>query len=250
VQNIDERKQNPVLGAGLYRAAVAVFLVLLGLIALLATLDRLLHPQSLLVRNVHFEGEFRRVTHAELAGAVRDAVNANFLLLDLQAVKRRVEQLPWVYRADVRRWWPRDVYVQFEEQLIVARWADHGWVNHAGETVQLPNAEFPSDMPRLVGPEGTSAQVLEQYRQLAPLLGAYGLVLKNVTLTPRRTWELDLTNGIRLVLDSRDSRRKIERFTRVYGQQLAAQVTNIRQVDLRYANGFAVRWRTGANNEG
>jgi cell division protein FtsQ len=229
---------------------VAVFVALLGLIALLATLDWLLHPQGLRVRNVRFEGEFRRVTHAELARAVRDVVDVNFLLLDLEAVKRKVEALPWVYRADIRRWWPRDVYVQFEEQKIVARWGDRGWVNHAGEAVRLPDAEFPADMPRLDGPEGTSAQVLEQYQQLAPLLGAHGLVPGSVTLTPRRTWELDLTNGIKLVLDGRDIRRKVEQFARVYTQQLASQAANIRQVDLRYANGFAVRWRNGANNEG
>jgi cell division protein FtsQ len=227
-----------------------VFVALLGLIALLATLDWLLHPQALRVRNVRFEGEFRRVTHAELAHAVRDVVNVNFLLLDLEAVKRRVEQLPWVHRADVRRWWPRDVYVQFEEQMIVARWGDGGWVNHAGEAVKLPNAEFPPDMPRLDGPDGTTPQVLDQYQQLSPLLGAHGLVLNSVTLTPRRTWELDLTNGIKLVLDSRDIRRKVEQFASVYSQLLASQAANIRQVDLRYANGFAVRWRASTNNEG
>lgn len=247
---IEERKPNPVLGAGLYRAAVTVFAALLSLIALLAALDWLLHPQVLPVRNVRFEGEFRRVTHAELAQAVRDVVNVNFLLLDLETVKRRVEQLPWVHRADVRRWWPRDVYVQFEEQKIVARWGDSAWANHAGEAVKLPNAGFPPDMPRFDGPDGTTSQVLEQYQQLAPLLGAHGLVPKSVTLTPRRTWELDLSNGIKLVLDSRDTRRKIEQFVRVYSQQLAPQAANIRQVDLRYANGFAVRWRASTNNEG
>lgn len=250
VWRADGREPGAVSGLGLYRAAVTLFVALLGLIALLATLDWLLHPQGLLVRNVRFEGEFRRVTHAELAHAVRDVVNVNFLMLDLEAVKRRVEQLPWVYRADVRRWWPRDVYVQFEEQKIVARWGEQAWVNHAGETVRLPNAEFPDDMPRLAGPDGTSAQVLEQYQQLAPVLGAHGLVPRSVTLTPRRSWELDLTNGIKLVLDSRDIRRKVEQFARVYGQQLAPQAASIRQVDLRYANGFAVRWRTGTNNEG
>jgi cell division protein FtsQ len=246
----DDRKPNPALGAGLYRAAVAVFAGVLVLIVLLTSLDWLMHPRSLTVRNVRFEGEFRHVSHAELTDAVRELVGGNFLLLDLDSIRRRVEQLPWVHRADVRRLWPRDVSVQFEEQKVVARWRDQAWVNHAGEAVRLPNAGFPEDMPELAGPDGTSAQMLEQYQRLAPILGSHGLVLKRLVLTPRRTWEIELTNGIRLVLDRRDTGKKIERFAEVYAQHLAAKAANVQLVDLRYANGFAVRWRSGSTEAG
>jgi len=41
----------------------------------------------------------------------------------------------------------------------------------------------------------------------------------------------------------RETARKAERFARSYAQTLAARVAEIRQVDLRYANGFAVQWR-------
>lgn len=273
----DTRKPEAGAGVNLYRMAMAVFAGVLVLIVVLAAIDWLLHPHSLAVRNVRFEGEFRHISHAELAAALRESVGGNFLLLDLDAIRRRVEQLPWVYRADVRRLWPRDVSVQFEEQKIVARWretanaayqvtgrtseagrdslpprdhrpdpvSDRAWVNHAGETVRITPAEIPVDMPRLEGPAGTSAHVLEQYQRLAPLLGEHGLVVQRLVLTPRRTWELDLTNGVHLVLDRRDTEHKVDRFARVFARQLAAQVSNIRHVDLRYANGFAVRWRNG-----
>jgi cell division protein FtsQ len=250
----------------LYRAAFAALGVLGVVIVLVAGLDWLLRPDNFPVRNVRFEGEFQRVSHSELAVAVRDVVRGNFLLVDLDAVRRRVEALPWVHRVEVRRWWPRDVYVQFEEQRIVARWTevaggsrtrvsdvspraapigDSTWVNHVGEAVRLPDAEFPPDMPLLAGPAGTSVQVLEEYQRLAAALAAQGLMLKELTLTPRRTWELELTNGIRLVLDRQQPERKVERFARVYARALAAQAERIRRVDLRYENGFAVEWKAG-----
>jgi cell division protein FtsQ len=75
-------------------------------------------------------------------------------------------------------------------------------------------------------------------------------VLKRLVLTPRRTWEIELTNGIRLVLDRRDTGKKIERFAEVYAQHLAAKAANVQLVDLRYANGFAVRWRSGSTEAG
>jgi len=222
---------------------------LLAGIAFLTTIDRLLAPDALTVRQVRFEGEFRRVAEAELGAAVRSIVNRNFLLLDLDAIKQRIEKLPWVYRASVRRAWPRDLHVEFIEQQIVARWGDREWVNHAGEAVTLPaGTELPKDMPRLHGPDGTSAAVLNHYQQLAPIFAAQGLLLERLMLTPRRSWQIavqDVRTHSRftLVLDRFDAVQKAERFARSYAQMLASRVAEIRQVDLRYANGFAVQWQ-------
>ena len=265
----------------LYPMLVLLAALLAG-IALLATVDRLLAPAALPLPLVRFEGEFRRVSETELGQAVLPAVGRNFLLLDLDAVKQRVQSLPWVYRASVRRAWPRDLHVEFLEQQIVARWgetasgSDHmagrtseasrasvsargprldpigettTWVNHAGEAVTLPGAtDLPKDMPLLQGPNGTSAEVLTQYQQLAPMFAAQGLLLERLLLTPRRSWQLVVLDGrtgshFTLLLDRIETARKAERFARSYAQALAARAAEIRQVDLRYANGFAVQWR-------
>lgn len=246
--------------APLYRAAVVALLAVGALVVVVTGLDWLLAPETMPVRNVRFEGEFRHVRQAELAVAVREVVSNNFLLVDLEAVRERVESIPWVHRAAARRWWPRDVYVQFDEQHIVARWGDGAWVNHVGEAVRLPAAELPADMPRLAGPLGTSAQVLEAYQRFAPLLGEHGLLLKRLVLTPRRTWELIVEeaaaatvadgNGFLLVLDREEPERKIGRFARSYGRLMTAGGGSIRQVDLRYANGFAVQWKASAQKGG
>src|SRR5947207_1370567 len=73
---------------------------------------------------------------------------------------------------------------------------------------------------------------------------------RTLTLTPRRTWQLDLQGEaddqrFTLVLDHDQPRRRLERFIGVYRSNLAPQLTAIRQVDLRYANGFAVQWQRG-----
>lgn len=243
-------------GESLLFPMTALLAAVLAGIALLTSIDRLLAPAALPLHHVRFEGEFRRVGESELGGAVRSAVGHNFLLLDLDAVKQKVESLPWVYRASVRRAWPRDLHVEFLEQQIVAHWGERDWVNHAGDSVSLPRAtDLPKDMPWLHGPEGTSATVLAEYQQLAPIFAAQGLSLERLTLTPRRSWQisvLDVRTSSRftLVLDRFESARKAERFARSYAQTLAARVAEIRLVDLRYANGFAVQWRTTTQPNG
>jgi cell division protein FtsQ len=238
----------------LFRAAVAALAALLVLLVLLLALDWLLRGDTVPVRNLRFEGEFRHVTAEELEIAVRDAVRGNFLLLDLESIRRRVEALPWVHRAAVRRSWPRDIAIQFAEQQPAARWGASAWVNHVGEEIHVDGVDLPSDAPSLDGPAGTSAVVLEHYQGFSALLAPAGLGIKRLTMTARRTWEVELSalravtreaDGMLVIVDREDAGRKLERFARLYQPVLASQATSIRRADLRYSNGLAVEWRSG-----
>jgi cell division protein FtsQ len=235
---------------GLYRITLALFLGLVALLLLLFGTDWILRADSFPARHVRFEGEFRHVVQPELELAVKESVRGNFLLLDLDAVKAQVETLPWVYSASVRRYWPRDVYVRFTEQQIVARWGEREWVNHVGEAVKVDGVEVAGGWPRLEGPVGTSRLVFERYLSLERMLAGAGLSIKRLTLTPRRTWRIELTNNLVLVLDREDLERKVERLTQVYHRTIAPQVQSIRQIDLRYTNGFAIEWRNRIGSGG
>ena len=177
-------------GVPLLDTALWVFTALVALIALILGIDWLVRADTFPVRAVRFEGQFKHVTQAELESAVMDSVRASFLRVDLDAVKARAERVPWVQSASVRRAWPRDVTVQFTEQRLLARWNGDAWVNQAMQAVRVPGGELPASVPQLDGPDGTQAQVYEQYQTLSETLADSGLSLQRLTLTPRRTWRL------------------------------------------------------------
>jgi cell division protein FtsQ len=224
--------------------------VLAWLVALSYGADWMLRAENFPVQHVRFEGRFERVSHAELEAAVLGVVRGNFFLVDLDAVRARVEALPWVQRAEVRRRFPRDLSVFYTEQRLAARWSDNAWVNTSGDVVRVTGADLPTDLPRLAGPEGTAAQVLRASREFRAALAPAHLTLASLVLTARRSWQLELhgeadDERITLVLEHEQPRERLERFARVYRSSLAAQATAIRQIDLRYTNGFAVEWRRG-----
>ncbi len=140
-------------------AVLRLIVALTMLVGISYSADWMLRTENFPVRNIRFEGPFERVTHAELEGVVLDLVRGNFFLVDLDAVRQRVEALPWVHRAEVRRRFPQDIAVQFTEERLAARWPGGAWVNTSGEVVRVTGADLPSDLPRLAGPDGTSAQV-------------------------------------------------------------------------------------------
>jgi cell division protein FtsQ len=241
---------------GLFRAAVLLFALLFGLLLLAFGADQLLRTDNFPVRHVRFEGEFKHVTQQELQAAVMNVVHGNAFLINLDAVKERVESLPWVYQASVRRQWPQDLSVQFTEQKLVAYWGENSFLNQVGDVVRVKVSDLPPEFLRLDGPEGTGPLVLEHASKLGGILSAAGLKLERATLTPRRTWRLVVSNSraqegassetgtptatMTIVLDREQPERKLERFARAYMQSLATLMPDIKQVDLRYANGFAV----------
>jgi cell division protein FtsQ len=75
----------------------------------------------------HTGGEqIRRATQAALSGA-------NFLAVDIDAVRGALEQLPWVRRVELRRVWPDRLEISLEEHVAFAHWGDAGLVNTHGE---------------------------------------------------------------------------------------------------------------------
>lgn len=211
--------------------------------------DWLLRGENFPVQNVRFEGPFQRVTPRELEGAMLDLARGNFFLVDLDAIQRRVEALPWVHRASVRRSFPHDIVIRFSEQRLVAHWGEEAWVNAQGEVVHVDASDMPSDLPRLRGPDGASAAVLAAYHEFQTALAPLDVPLTGVTLTARRSWRLDLDGVVAerpltVLVDHEHTVQRLERFARVYTATLAVQAEAIRQIDLRYTNGFAVDWHS------
>lgn len=212
-------------------------------------LTRLARAEYFTVGSVQFAGEFKQVTREQLTAATAEAAHGNLFLLDLDAVKTRVEAVPWVHRAAVRRQWPPAVVIEFSEQQIAAAWEPGGWLNRHGEWVDLGDSS-PDDaaaLPRLAGPQGSAAQVWARYARLRARLASAGLQITRLELSARRTWRLQLDGKLVLLLGREPLEDKLDRFLQAYATGLDRYRGNIKQVDLRYTNGFAVAWSRPAD---
>ena len=163
--------------------------------------------------------------------------------MDVHAVKLAAESVPWVDRASVRRVWPDTLVVEIEEQIPLAYWGSGTatLLNTRGEPFHP--AAVPAGLPRLGGPEGMEQVVAARYQTLSRQLAELNLAVVELQLSPRRAWALRLDNGLRLSLGREAGPEALARFVTVYPQVLARQVERMQGVDLRYTNGFSVRWK-------
>lgn len=230
------------LAAGLRGAVImAAGLILAGMLGWLwATLT---DPRLLPIKSVQVQGSFTHVDAQAVRAAVAPYLTGNLLTVDVRRVQQVVQTLPWVRRAEVRRSWPDAVHVTVIEQAAVANWGDDALVNDAGEVFKPPRAGYPEGLPGLRGPEGSGKAVVTAFQDMSAMLAPLGVHIARVTLDERRAWSLELDNGMRLVLGRGDGYGRLLKFVRFYHRALRDQEAAAEQVDLRYSNGFAVRWK-------
>lgn len=212
---------------------------------------KVIDPETMQIKSVQVEGMFEYVQPLEVKQVAASFSQQGFLGVDVGHVKLAIEALPWVKQASVRRIWPDTLYVSVEEQTAAARWGERGLVSPDGELFFPQNvAEF-LQLPVLMGPGSHGALVLTQYRRLRGLLDGHELAIAQLEQDERRAWVVTLSSGIKLLLGRKESEARLSRFIDIYPTVLMKWARTIDEVDLRYTNGFAVRWNavTGKENE-
>ena len=189
--------------------------------------------------------------HAEAVPRILASTRNSFFTVNLETVRRAVEGVAWVRRAQVRREWPDRLVVTIEEQRVLGVWDDGRLVNTYGELFAANPAEAEEDnqaLPELSGPTGSERDVAQRYVDFKRWLAKLALVPDQVTLTPRYAWSVHVSNqasdGLTIDLGrERDPNTVPERIGRMISAwpQLVANWPRLTLVDLRYPNGLALR---------
>jgi cell division protein FtsQ len=245
--------------------------------AVLATLMVVFWALNQPIRTVRVTGSFQHIAPGQIEQIVARQVRGQGLLtVKLAAVGRAIHTLPWVDAVSVERDWPYGLSVLVVEQVAAARWGRDGLVNSGGVLFAAGIERFPPGLARLSGPDGSESEVTQRYlamqRRLfgpswaapvrdrqAPARSAFqsapgdgvsqqGLTITAVRLDARGAWQLDLANGITVRLGRSQVDERFEKFMSAALGIVRHRAGDISYVDMRYTNGFAIGWRSGASH--
>lgn len=219
-----------------------------GLVAAAWGTAWLLAPGTFPLQSVHFDSRLQHVREGDLRDALRGHLADGFLGLDVDAIHRALEALPWVETAAVRRVWPGQLRVEIREQVAAAVWNGEALLNTSGEAFDAPEDTWPSDLPDLSGPAGREADVAQRHQEVARALGRIGLAVDGLAMDARESWTIELESGARIRLGRESVDRRLARFLAAYPGLVRERGTDLAHADLRYPNGFSVRWREDGNH--
>lgn len=225
------------------RIALLSVLILAGTAVTSLAYIKLTDEQTLPLRVVRIEGDFHYLDTQKLKALLSLQLNKNFLALDIEGLHEQVKAVPWVDQVSVRRKWPDTLMLEIHEQQPLARWNKGGLVNQRGEWFAADFNTATSSLPELEGPDGTAATLSGEFIYINSVLKHLHLQASRLSMTHRRSWKLDLGNGLSLQLGRMNVHARLQRFMKIYQQIIANQLQKIESVDMRYTNGFAVRWK-------
>lgn len=196
--------------------------------------------QGLVVGRVTLEGRVHAEA-AEILAASGLALGQPMLGISPEAVRARLEALPWVERAAVQRRFPDHVHLVIEERTPFALWQHRGrfaLIDRSGRVIVQDRVERFAHLPQVVG-EGAAAEAAA----LLDLLARHPEVERRVLAAVRvggRRWNLRLASGADVLLPEGHEAAALERLmalhreTQLLDRQLAL-------VDLRLPDRLVLR---------
>ena len=201
------------------------------------------------VETVVVDGATRHIDKTVIANQVAAGINGRILELDLGVIQERLVEEPWINEVEVRRVWPPALQVNLIEEVPVARWGNRGLLNHQGDIFWPDKVDAYQALPELSGPSHETVRIMQQFRDLNSLFIRSGITLAGLELESRGAWTLHLNNGIKVVAGRDDLMPRLRRFIQVYETQLVNQQESIEEIDIRYTNGVAVKWKKGSGTK-
>lgn len=223
---------------------VLAWLIALALIALpiVGVLEGWFAADRWPVRKLEVQAEFKHLDAQALRAAVLPSLRAGFFALDLNQVRDVVAALPWVSHVEARKSWPDTLELRIYELHPVAHWGEGRLLGDDGRLFVVPAADAVAGLPHLVGPDERVADVVGFYQTAQRDFAPYKLHVDAVELSERGSWALALSNGGVLVIGRDQPEQRLARFVAVMPKLMNGHVGGFTYADLRYSNGFAVKW--------
>lgn len=247
--DISDQQQNRITNPQLWMGLLFFLLVVGTLIyAGVKVTSWLEDEQQVPVQRILVAGDIQFLNKDDVRIAIAESQPGSFFELDINQAHETIVDLPWVYRASLRKEWPNTLKVYVIEQEPIARWNQDLLMNKYGGIFQAPLPLESNALPLLFGPGGSEQTALSGYRAMQGLLKNSGLKIGELQLSERYAWDLRLENGVKLRLGRSEFIDRLQRFVDLY-PLLVKNEKQVDYVDLRYDTGLAVGWKDDTKSE-
>jgi cell division protein FtsQ len=195
---------------------------------------------GLVVARVTLEGRMH-ADAAEILAASGLAQGQPMLAVSPEAIRARLEALPWIAQASVQRRFPGHVHLVITERTPFAIWQNRGrfaLIDRQGRVIVRDAVERFADLPLVVG-EGAAGEAAT----LLGVLAMYPEVQQRVTAAVRvnqRRWNLRLASGADVLLPEGHEAAALERLLALH-QEVQVLDRQLIAVDLRLPDRMVLR---------
>lgn len=194
------------------------------------------------IRSIQLSGTFKHLDQQAVEASLQPYLGQGFFLLDIHQAQQTLSDESWIETVSVRRVWPGSLRVMVEEKTPVARWDGEHLLSQSASVFRADADAF-KHLPLVHGDNHPPAWVLQQFYRLQAHFDRVDERLIALQIDSRGALDVELINGLKIKLGRSDIDHKIDRLVSIYRQQILPRREQIKRLDLRYSNGFAVAWK-------
>ncbi|MBE6451260.1 MAG: FtsQ-type POTRA domain-containing protein [Alphaproteobacteria bacterium] len=197
---------------------------------------------GLAIDDIIIEGR-EKTTKEDLLNAIGLSRENNILDTDLKEIKQKIEQLPWVEKADIKRtYFPNILQVKLYEKEVLALWQNDGKFYPLDMNGKIIDAEYVAHKPILVITGENAPEHIIKLLKITSQNPELNNRIVAAVLFSQRRWNLifdSFENGITVKLPQDDMQQAWKKFVKINNQYdvLNRKLTII---DLRYKNKVSV----------
>lgn len=207
--------------------------------------DYVMAEAGLRVGNVMIEG--RSETDKKLISSMLPFHRGDLILyVDLDEARARLEALPWVKSAEVRRIWPDQILIKIEERKPIARWQIDGAtyvIDTEGKPIAGESERGFSALPLVVG--RGAAEAVGSFLALVATQPEFKSNVKVAVRVGERRWNLQLANGVEVRLPEEGAEAALAELVK-FDREQKILARDIKAIDLRFGDRFVVKLPPGS----
>lgn len=201
------------------------------------------------ISDIEIDAEFKRVNSEQIRVVVAAYPERSFFKLKAAGIKESLLEIPWVQSVRVTKKWPRTLVIKLIEHKAVAVWNKNQLLNDKGEIFEVDSIDDLSLLPSIEGKDKDSKNIWEKYVRYNEILKTTGYEIGNTVVSDRGGWVTTLTNGIKINFGSRQVDARLLRLADTWVKLFQLKKVNPEYIDLRYTNGYAVKWMVSDEEE-
>lgn len=181
----------------------------------------------------------------EVSEIIRNHQQRDLMHMDIAVLAEEMQQLDWIAKASVYKRWPDTVEMDLVERVPVVRWGEKAFLDADGAAFTIPDNDKLRHLFTVHGPDGYEKQVLGYYQLIAPWLSKQRIAIQELYLDQRLVWHARLENGLDVILGRDQLNERLKKLIVVNDKVIEPYARYIDGIDLRYHDGFSVRWKAG-----
>ena len=222
----------------------AILLMVAPLLLVGAAYSWFQQPENLTIKSVEVTGDLKYLTKESLGPIIEPYVATNLFLLESKDLETELEFNSWIYSASLTKIWPDKLRITIHEERPIAFWGEDSMLNEFGEIIDAELAEKAGQLPVLFSPQDNGRGMVENYLKVQQWTKDFPLKVREFREDSRGSWQLILANGLTVNIGRVQQEKRLRRFVVGYKRELMDNISKIHTVDLRYTNGFAVKWKS------